>query len=406
MFYEAELRFLRETFRKCRIPATIIDLNSTMQERQDLELSLFYDSLDTATPIAQLLPPVQERILYRLADSFFHRYLYFKLPELPTDGILLVGPYLETPPSESQLMEWAEAHHIPPTKQQQLMQYTWSLPALPQSSHLHVMLDAFMERLWGLGNYSIEDVEQTPHAEDTLLLSKVSALEQRDALWNMKNMERRYALENEILDAVANGQSFKADSLLPIITPMAFENRLSDPIRNAKNYSIIMNTLLRKAAERGGVHPVYIDSVSSEFAAKIEQANTIDALQQLMKEMFYSYCRLVKKHSTKDYSPLVQHAITLIDGRITEELSLNTIAGLLNVSSSYFSTLFKKETGTTLTEYINNRRVKHAKYLLESTKLQVQTIAQHCGIMDVHYFSKVFKKKTGMTPKEYRQSLK
>ena len=406
MFYEAELRFLRETFRKCRIPATIIDLNSTMQERQDLELSLFYDSLDTATPIAQLLPPVQERILYRLADSFFHRYLYFKLPELPTDGILLVGPYLETPPSESQLMEWAEAHHIPPTKQQQLMQYAWSLPVLPQSSHLHVMLDAFMERLWGLGNYSIEDVDQTPHAEDTLLLSKVSALEQRDALWNMKNMERRYAIENEILDAVANGQSYKADSLLPIITPMAFENRLSDPIRNAKNYSVIMNTLLRKAAERGGVHPVYIDSVSSEFAAKIEQANTIDVLQQLMKEMFYSYCRLVKKHSTKDYSPLVQHAITLIDSRITEELSLNTIAGLLNVSSSYFSTLFKKETGTTLTEYINNRRIKHAKYLLESTKLQVQTIAQHCGIMDVHYFSKVFKKKTGMTPKEYRQSLK
>lgn len=406
MFYEAELRFLRETFHKCRIPATIIDLNSTVHERQDLDLTLFFEPLDDAMPIAQLLPPVQERILYRLAGSFFHKYLYFKLPELPTDGILLVGPYLETPPSESQVMEWAEAHHIPPAKQQHLMQYVWSLPVFSQSSHLHVMLDTFMGRLWGPGSYSVEDVDQTKYAEDTLLLSKVSGLEQRDALWNMKNMERRYALENEILDAVTNGQSFKADSLLPIFSPMAFENRLSDPIRNAKNYGIIMNTLLRKAAERGGVHPLYIDTVSSEFALKIENTSTIDGLQQLMKKMFDTYCRLVKKHSTKDYSPLVQHAITLIDGRITEELSLNTIAGLLNVSSSYFSTLFKKETGSTLTEYINNRRIKHAKYLLETTKLQIQTIAQHCGIMDVHYFSKVFKKKTGMTPKEYRQSLK
>lgn len=406
MFYEAELRFFRETYRKCRIPTAIIDLNSTLQERQDLDLTLFYEQLDTTIPICQLLPPVQERIVYRLADPFFHRYLYFKLPELPTEGILLVGPYLESSPTESELMEWAEAHHIPPGKQSQLTQYAWSLPILPQNSHLHVMLDTFIERLWGAGNYSVEDVDQTNHAEDSLLLSKASSLEQQDALWNMKNMERRYALENEILDAVTNGQAFKADSLLPIITPMAFENRLSDPIRNAKNYGIIMNTLLRKAAERGGVHPVYIDSVSSEFAAKIEKANTIDALQQLMQEMFHRYCRLVKKHSTKDYSPLVQHAITLIDGRITEELSLQSIAGLLNVSSSYFSTLFKKETGITLTEYINNRRIKHAKYLLESTKLQIQTIAQHCGIVDVHYFSKVFKKLTGMTPKEYRQSLK
>ena len=406
MFYEAELRFLRETFRKCRIPATMIDLNSTLQERQDLDLTLFFEHLDTTAPIAQLLPPIQERIIYRLSDSFFHRYLYFKLPELPTEGILLIGPYLEASPTEGQLMEWAETHHIPPGKQPQLMQYIWSLPILSQNSHLHVMLDAFMERLWGLGNYSIEDVDQTNHAEDTLLLSKASELEQQDAIWNMKNMERRYAIENEILDAVSNGQPFKADSLFPVITPMAFENRLSDPIRNAKNYCIIMNTLLRKAAERGGVHPLYIDSLSSEFAAKIEQTNSVDSLQPLMKEMFQSYCQLVKKHSTKDYSPLVQHAITLIDGRIAEELSLNSVASLLNVSSSYFSTLFKKETGVTLTEYVNKRRIKHAKYLLESTKLQIQTIAQHCGIMDVHYFSKVFKKMTGMTPKEYRQSLK
>ncbi len=406
MFYEAELRFLRETFRKCRIPATIIDLNSTLQERQDLDLTLFYEYLDTNIPIAKLLPPIQEKVIYRLADPFFHRYLCFKLPELPTEGILLVGPYLETPLTESQLLEWAEAHQVPPGKQAQLMQYAWSLPIFSQGSHLHVMLEAFMERLWGKGNYSVEDVDQTNQAEDNLLLSKASSLEQQDAIWNMKNMERRYAMENEILDAVSNGQAFKADSLLPIISSMAFENRLADPIRNAKNYSIIMNTLLRKAAERGGVHPLYLDSASSEFATKIEQTNTVDALQHLMRNMFHSYCHLVKKHSTKNYSPLVQHAITLIDGRIAEELSLNSIAGLLNVSSSYFSTLFKKETGITLTEYINKRRIKHAKYLLESTKLQIQTIAQHCGIVDVHYFSKVFKKMTGMTPKEYRQSLK
>ena len=42
--------------------------------------------------------------------------------------------------------------------------------------------------------------------------------------------------------------------------------------------------------------------------------------------------------------------------------------------------------------------------LLATTKLQIQTIAQHCGILDVHYFSKVFKKSVGVTPKQYRET--
>jgi len=67
--------------------------------------------------------------------------------------------------------------------------------------------------------------------------------------------------------------------------------------------------------------------------------------------------------------------------------------------------LFKQEVGETLTEYVNGKRIKRAMQLLETTKMQVQTIAQNCGILDVHYFSKIFKKTTGMTPKEYRESF-
>lgn len=75
-----------------------------------------------------------------------------------------------------------------------------------------------------------------------------------------------------------------------------------------------------------------------------------------------------------------------------------------NLSPSYLSALFSQETGQTLTEYVNEKRVKLAMRLLATTKLQIQTIAQHCGILDVHYFSKVFKKKLGITPKQYRES--
>ena len=94
-----------------------------------------------------------------------------------------------------------------------------------------------------------------------------------------------------------------------------------------------------------------------------------------------------------------------IDGNLTENLTLRSLAENFNVSPSYLSSLFRKETGYTLTDYINRRRVRHAMHLLKTTRLQVQTVAQHCGMMDVQYFSKIFKKVAGMTPKEYRNSV-
>lgn len=50
--------------------------------------------------------------------------------------------------------------------------------------------------------------------------------------------------------------------------------------------------------------------------------------------------------------------------------------------------------------------MNHAMHLLTTTGLQIQTVALHCGVMDVQYFSKMFKRQTGMTPREYRESMR
>ena len=167
-----------------------------------------------------------------------------------------------------------------------------------------------------------------------------------------------------------------------------------------------MNTLLRKAAEAGGVHPVYLDKLSSEFALKIEMLPSVSENSALMREMFSSYCRLVRKHSMKSFSLVVQKTILLIDSDLSADLSLSSLAQKQNISPGYLSTIFSKETGKTVSEYIREKRVKLAVHLLSTTHLQVQTIALHCGIMDVQYFSKIFKRQTGKTPKEYRESIK
>jgi YesN/AraC family two-component response regulator len=167
-----------------------------------------------------------------------------------------------------------------------------------------------------------------------------------------------------------------------------------------------MNTLLRKAAENGGVHPMYIDTVSSAYAVKIETlANTPEAFE-MMKDMISTYCRLVRKHSISSYSPLVQKAITMINADLSANLTLSMIAEAHNISSGYLATVFKKEVGMTVSEYIREKRINYAEHLLLTTHMQIQTVALHCGIMDVQYFSKIFKKQTGKTPKEFRNSAK
>ena len=405
MFYEAELRLLRDTFRKGCIQTNIVDWSLPPDERQDLGTYLHLtQNIAPDTPLKDILP-LSKNTIHRLTDAFACRHIYFALPELSDNAVLVIGPYHSRPMSQQQCLEQAERLGMLPSQQAQLDQFYSNLPNLPESSHMFVLLDAFCEHIWGTSAYSFEDVNQDMTASHWLLPVEQSPTDAQNTLLNIKHMEQRYAFENELMDAVTRGQSHKADALLGNFSTFSFEQRLTDPVRNLKNYCIIMNTLLRKAAEKGGVHPVYLDSVSSTFAAKIEQLDTLETGPALMLEMFRSYCRIVRKHSMKDYSPLTQKAITFIDTDLSADLSLRTISQALNISSSYLSTSFKKETGQTITDYINRRRVSHAKHLLKTTSLQIQTIAQYCGILDVHYFSKVFKRIAGVTPKQYRQNV-
>lgn len=207
------------------------------------------------------------------------------------------------------------------------------------------------------------------------------------------------------MQAVSQGMAHKAEQMIQNASAILLEMRTADTLRNSKNYCIIMNTLLRKSAEYGGVHPYYIDGVSSDFAKRIERVQSPEEFPALQREMVNTYCALVKQHSTKQYSPIVQKVLTAVDSDLTADLSLNRLSKLLSVNASYLSSLFKKETGKTLTEFITQKRMQQAAFLLRTTKLQVQTVAQHCGIYDVNYFTKMFKKFSGQTPKEFREQL-
>ncbi len=406
LIYEQELDFLRAVFEKGRIQTQVLSESEFFSRSTSLNLNEALGKEPLCRGCSQGVQPIYEKTVYKLKDTLGLCYIYFLLPEKEPKTVFIVGPYHSEAPSREWLLTLGEKHGISPKQQKYFDEYLLGIPEISERNPLFFMLDRFCEIIWESRSFAIVELDSRDSMPPSPIAETLGEEKIDDVLVNVKAIETRYAFENQLIKAVTDGQLQIENQLMPSFSEEIFEKRLSDPTRNARNYGIIMNTLLRKAAENGGVHPVYIDRVSSEFAAKIENASSVTAVGSLMREMFRVYCRLVRKHALKHLSPVVQKTVIIIDSDLSADLSPSLLAQRLNISLGYLCTIFKKELGKTVSEYVREKRIRHATYLLSTTNLQIQTIALHCGIVDVQYFSKVFKKETGMTPKEYRESSK
>ncbi|CAM4331067.1 response regulator transcription factor [Paenibacillus tarimensis] len=100
---------------------------------------------------------------------------------------------------------------------------------------------------------------------------------------------------------------------------------------------------------------------------------------------------------------VVQRAIRYIETHYHESCSLQSAAAYVHVTPNYLSNLFKKETGTGFTNYVNTYRVEKAKALLAGSRLRMTEIAGRTGFDNASYFTAVFKQLTGRSPSEYRK---
>lgn len=98
----------------------------------------------------------------------------------------------------------------------------------------------------------------------------------------------------------------------------------------------------------------------------------------------------------------VDIAIDYLSNNISNALTIESIAGKVNLSPNYFSTLFKNKTGFTPIEYFNHLKVQKACQYLLFTNLRIKEISLELGIEDQYYFSRMFTKVMGIPPQEYR----
>lgn len=403
MGYQAALDFTASLLEKLRLKLEVLTPSSTL-ETLDLGLrkslgmqSDYHHAVFTASMWTQ------PNTIYKVLDQFHCSYIYLLLPGNGV-RVAMIGPYMTSDITQAQVMEDAERMGIPMEKLPDLREFYAAVPIFSDPSVIIAIVTTFAERLWGGADaFRLIDVAYDRPVLHAAGESAYNVNEQLDIQQRMKRMEERYAHENLLMEIVAKGHTQRAEMMLSSISQLNFQQRSADPLRNAKNYCVICNTLLRKAAEQGGVHPLHLDEMSGQYARTIENATTTDVVQKLLGDMVRSYSRLVRTHAIRQYSAIIQKALTHIEANLAGDLGLNTLAQLLQVTPGYLSSLFHKETGHTLTEHITDQRMKAALHLVRDTALQVQTIAQLCGFSDPNYFTKQFKRRYGATPGLFRR---
>ena len=336
--------------------------------------------------------------LRRLESGYIYEWTnfcqihYMLFPLTGLQEFVVLGPFLPEALTEQSMQALLAKNRISSSYMSYLPLYCITIPIC--SPHIIFQSASVLYRHLGLGRTPVlQLLSWEPTSEFHLEKNP-----------KMHLLETRYEYENRMLTAIQNGDDTSAvEAFKPLSRDTSRLIRQKEPLRNAKNLSFVLNTLCRKAAEQGGVHPVHIDILSEEYAVRIENAPTQGRVKELQLEIILGYCQLVRRFGLRRYTPTIRTIIDYIHIHLSESLTLPEIAEQTGLSPNYVSSLFKQQTGKSIVNYIHEVRAQTAAGLLRRTAIPTQDIAGYVGFDNVNYFSKVFKSLYHCTPTAYRE---
>ena len=146
-----------------------------------------------------------------------------------------------------------------------------------------------------------------------------------------------------------------------------------------------------------------IDEFQLDFYNEIRRFDSLDAIGEWLLSICLQIRGMIRRERKDATKLLIEKAICYMEENYSDsELSVEKICGFLNLSATYFSTLFKKETGLSFVTYLTKIRMEKALWMLNSTDEKAYVISEKVGYMEPNYFSYVFKKQFGVSPSRYR----
>ena len=138
----------------------------------------------------------------------------------------------------------------------------------------------------------------------------------------------------------------------------------------------------------------------SDIAVKICAAEIV---LTLLRDLDQENCRGSELASNEDLTRRIYDATVFINKHYADEITAQDCSRHVNLSYSYFSRNFRRLTGKTFSDYLNNVRISRAERELFSTEKSITDIATECGFNTVSYFISKFREKKGITPSVYRE---
>jgi|GEM_PF-331947 len=205
------------------------------------------------------------------------------------------------------------------------------------------------------------------------------------------------AVEDKLIYAIKLNNREEAIHVLDDIFSRAEENKLS--FVYIKKLGVeICTSYLKNFIKELNYSKSEVDF--SDYLKNCSQVAEIkDSLIFFTDRIIYS----LNQHRSNSSGHVIEKVKSYIAENMDKELSLSSISRLVFMNPTYFSELFKKETGKNFVEYVTKCRLNAAKDLLKNSELKMSEISCKIGYESLNYFYKVFKKYEGITPKEYRK---
>jgi two-component system, response regulator YesN len=147
-------------------------------------------------------------------------------------------------------------------------------------------------------------------------------------------------------------------------------------------------------------------SLNLQFVRDLQAVSTHEALEPWLLRVIEMVSCIPSRVKELKYGHLLVQAVRYMHLNFVKNITLEEVASIAKLSSSYFSRLFKAEMGVSFTEYLNQIRINESKRKLKFTSLALSEVATACGFSDQSYFTKIFKRSENLSPGRYRQGNK
>ncbi len=211
------------------------------------------------------------------------------------------------------------------------------------------------------------------------------------------------AIERKLRTAVRSRDKEGSQTLLNQILANIFVSNNNNLEAIKPRITELIVVISRAAVDAGAdINEIFL--INENFTQNIEEFTSLEGLSAWVSNMLQRFISFTFEFDKVKHADAVYKVIEYIKANYRKHLTLEEIAANTYLSKTYLSSLFKKETGYSISEYINIVRIDRSKSLLLEENLSIIEIANLCGFEDQSYFTKVFKNIVGITPKKYRET--